>query len=217
MLQSPNTQLQQEMREAFLINHPNALKALPLYCMEIGKEPGMNIHNHEADLPWVLDILDKAKAIWGMPITDVYTHVALHYTSTSDPETCINFLKFLKHAPCFLFVGNQNIPLEMRELLFGTNCKYVSTPSVASYSEIDRIEKECIYAIGSDDSYKVIVTAMGCSGRALQKRLWNRYNNIFLFDFGSLLDALCGWNTRAWIEGSNFNASSFINQLKNTQ
>jgi hypothetical protein len=214
MLQSPNPQLQQEMREAFLINHPNALKALPLYCHEIGKESGMNIHNHEASLPWVLDILEKAQPVWGIAIANVYTHVALHYTSTSEPEACIKFLKFLKNAPCFLFVGNQNVPLEIRELLFGSECRYVRTPPVASYSEIDRIEEECIAAIGSDDSYKVIVIAMGCSGRALQKRLWHRYNNIFLFDFGSLLDALCGWNTRAWIEGTNFNAPSFISQLK---
>ena len=202
MLQSANPRLQQEMVEAFLINHP------------IGKEPGMNIHNHEASLPWVLDVLEKAQPVWGAPIGDIYTHVALHYTSTSEPEICINFLRFLKQAPCFLFVGNQNIPLDIRELLFGSECKYVPTPPVASYGEIARIEKDCIDAIGSDDSYKVIVIAMGCSGRALQKRLWHRYNNVFLFDFGSLLDALCGWNTRAWIEGSGFDANSFINQLK---
>ena len=40
---------------------------------------------------------------------------------------------------------------------------------------------------------------MGCSGRVLAKRLYNNVENIFLFDFGSLMDILCGWDTRAWI------------------
>jgi len=215
LLQSCNPRLQREMREAFLINAPHVLKTLPLYCKEIGWEPGMNQNgNHEASLSWVLDILEKARGIWGKRISDVYTHVALHHTATSNPELCLRFLKFLKEAPCFLFVGNQNIPLEVRELLFGSECKYVPTPSASSYNEIDRIEQDCIAALGSDDAYRVIVIAMGCSGRVLEKRLWYRYNNIFLFDFGSLLDALCGWNTRAWIEGSGFDAAAFIDQLK---
>jgi hypothetical protein len=55
---------------------------------------------------------------------------------------------------------------------------------------------------------------MGCSGRVLQKRLWNKLDNVFLFDFGSLLDALCGWDTRAWIKLSKFDAKKFISLLE---
>ena len=57
---------------------------------------------------------------------------------------------------------------------------------------------------------------MGCSGRALMKRLWNKFDKVFFFDFGSLLDALCGWNTRAWIELTNFEHKKFIEKLEAT-
>jgi hypothetical protein len=54
---------------------------------------------------------------------------------------------------------------------------------------------------------------MGCSGRAMQKKIWDNHDNYFLFDFGSLMDALCGWETRAWIEMSNFNREEFIKKI----
>ena len=54
---------------------------------------------------------------------------------------------------------------------------------------------------------------MGCSGRAMQKRIWDNYNNVFLFDFGSLMDALCGDKTRAWIELTNFDKSTILDLL----
>ena len=55
---------------------------------------------------------------------------------------------------------------------------------------------------------------MGCSGRVLQKRLYNNHDNIFVFDFGSLMDALCGWNTRAWIELTNFDKDKILEKIK---
>ena len=56
---------------------------------------------------------------------------------------------------------------------------------------------------------------MGCSGRALQKRLWNNLDNVFLFDFGSLMDAICGWPTRQWIDLTHFDTKQFLHLLKN--
>ncbi len=64
-----------------------------------------------------------------------------------------------------------------------------------------------------DSEYSVVVTSMGCSGRAMQKKIWDNHDNYFLFDFGSLMDALCGWETRAWIEMSNFNREEFIKKI----
>ena len=61
--------------------------------------------------------------------------------------------------------------------------------------------------------YAVVIIAMGCSGRALQKRLWRKRDNLFLFDFGSLMDALCGWDTRAWISLSNFDKNQFLKKV----
>ena len=54
---------------------------------------------------------------------------------------------------------------------------------------------------------------MGCAGRILQKRLWHKLDNVFLFDFGSLIDAICGWKTRAWIKLTHFDSEAFIKKL----
>ena len=213
-LQTARQELTIEMQEAFLINGPTILKTLPLYCKEFnGYELGMSPGNHEAPYEWCLDIIHKANPLWGKPIIDVYSHAALHFASSHKQDLCIQFLKFLKKSPCYMFVGNTNIPVEIRELLFGKNCIFISTPPQQSYNAINAIEKEVLSNIKDNDDYKIIITAMGCSGRALQKRLWNKLDHVFLFDFGSVMDALCGWNTRAWIEITQFNETNFIEHL----
>lgn len=214
LFQSANNSLQNEMREAFSLHSPTILKALPLHCKELGGyESGMFPGNHEAPYDWCLNILNKARPLWNGEINEVYSPIALHFSATEYPDSCIRFLNFLKNSNCCIFVGNENIPPHITELLFGRNCKFIPTPAQQSYNKIDHIEKECLEKIGNTSEYKIIITAMGCSGRVLQKRLWNKLDNVFLFDFGSLMDALCGWNTRAWIELTQFDATKFINNL----
>lgn len=215
LLQPARDQLLVEMREAFLINEPTVLKTLPLYCREFnGYEAGMCPGNHEAPYEWCLDKLLKVDPLWGGPITDVYSHAALSFAATHKQDLCINFLKFLKDTSCYMLIGNENLPQEIRDLLFGKGCIFVPTPPSQSYNDIDRIERECLNHIGDTDNYKVIITAMGCSGRPLQKRLWQKLDHVFLFDFGSLLDAICGWNSRAWIDITHFDQKAFIENLK---
>ena len=214
LLQTQNRQLQLEMREALALNGPTVLKTLPLYCKEFnGWESGMFPGNHETPFNWCVDILDKAKPFWNAEFTDVYSHVALHFSATQYEKECIDFLKFIKELNCVLLIGNKNIPVDIRETLFGKSCQFIPTPDHNSYNEINRIEKECLEKIPKDSSYKIIITSMGCSGRALQKRLWHKLPNVFLFDFGSLMDALCGWDTRAWITLSGFDAQRFLSLL----
>ncbi len=214
-LQSRNQSLMYEMREAFSLQDPHILKTLPLYCKEFnGYEEGMFPGNHGAPYEWCLDIVNKVKPLWNGPLKDVYSHAALHFAASQYPDFCIQFLKFLKKSNCYMLIGNEKIPASMPELLFGPDCLFVPTPSQQSYNAIDRIEKECLEKIGDNKEYKIIVTAMGCSGRALQKRLWKKLDNVFLFDFGSVLDALCGWNTRAWIELTEFDEKTFIKNFK---
>lgn len=212
--QNVTPQFQTEMREALALNGTNVLKALPLYCKELdGWENGMFPGNHECDLHWALNILNQSKKFWGTEITDVYSHVALHFAATNYPSDCINFLKFIKKSNCSMLIGNKDIPKKIRDLLFGTESIFVPTLPSQSYIQIDAIEKEVLEKLPKNDDYKIIVTAMGCAGRVLQKRLWKNLDNVFLFDFGSLMDALCGWNTRAWIELNNFNTEKFIQLL----
>jgi len=217
MLQGANKRLQSEMQEALALNGKTILKTLPLYCKELGGwELGMFPGNHESDYNWCLSIIKKAYPLWGGNITDAYSHAALHFSATQNPDICISFLRFLKTSGCCLFVGNKNVPTNVRNILFGKDCMFVSTPSQQSYNEIDAIETACLAKIAllPKDSYKIIITAMGCSGRPLQKRLWNKLDNIFLFDFGSLLDALCGWDTRAWITLTHFDGIKFLGTLE---
>jgi hypothetical protein len=172
LLQSHNDNLKQEMQEAFAINGVGVMKTLPLCCKELGGwENGMFPGNHEAPYSWCLNILDKARPLWKVEIQDVYSPVAIHFLATREPKGCIKFLKFLKNSNCCLLVGNRNIPDRIRKLLFGSNCQFVPTPPNQSYQEIDRIEKECLEKIPLTGEYKIIITAMGCSGRVLQKRL----------------------------------------------
>lgn len=203
MYQSPRADLAYEMREAFALNGPTILKTLPLYCAELGGlEEGMFRGNCETDLPWCTQIINRAQQFWHAPISDVYSHAALRFATVQYPDVCRDFLIFLKKNNCYLLVGNKNILPSIRINLFGPQCKFVPTPDRNSYSEMDRIEQECLNAIALDrhNNYKIIIVAMGCSSRVLEKRLWKKVDNIFLFDFGSLMDALCGWPTRDWIE-----------------
>jgi len=214
MKQTANRMLQQEMLKALSINGPTVLKALPLHCKEFGGlESGMFPGNHESSYQLSNDLLTKVAPFWVEDFKDIYTAVALHFCATNHQDTCIAFLRFLKAHHCIL-VGNQHIPHEIRSLLFGSDCVFIPTPEQNSYTQIDRIEQDCLQAVEvQQGKYTVIITAMGCSGRVLQKRLWHKLDNIFLFDFGSLMDALCGWNTRAWIELSKFDAPAFIAML----
>lgn len=213
ILQTVTPELRCEMQETFRLNGPTILKGLPLHCKEFGGfEPGMFEGNHEWSYGQCLDFLNRVSPLWGAPIRDVYSQVALHYLATYNQNVCINFLKFLR-SKCCLFVGNENVPQSIRELLFGPQSYFVKAPSCESYSQIDRIEKECLEVLNGIDQYKVVVVAMGCPGCALQKRLLGKVDNIFLFNFGSLLDALCGWDTRMWISLSKFNAPQFLSFL----
>lgn len=208
--QQADTNLQTEMKEAFTIVGKNVLKALPLHCNELNTlEYGMGEHVHEISYEAVMRFLNTAASLWPEPITDVYSPVALHHTASNHPKECIAFLEYLKAHSCIL-IGNKNIPSEIRTLLFGDNCIFVPTPDVNAFEEIDRIEKDALLANQQINGYKIIITSMGCSGRILQKRLWHKINDAFFFDFGSLMDALCGWNTRMWIHYSGFNLDAFL-------
>jgi hypothetical protein len=214
LLQKTNTHLTLEMREAFSINEKNVLKTLPLYCKEYGGwEEGMFPGNHEAPKEWCDNILNKLKDIWTPE--EVYSHAALHFLATTNKDASIDFLIFLKKTKPIFIVGNQNIPRNILNKIFGEQCEHICSPPNNSFDDIDRIEKECSEYIDKNNyKYNIIITSMGCSGRVLQKRLYNKYENIFIFDFGSLMDAFCGDNSRAWITLTKFDAKKFLNNLK---
>lgn len=217
LLQENNSLLSHEMSEALSMSNKNILKSLPLHCKEYGWEVGMFPGNHECDKAWADSILDKVERFWGGEVNEVYSPVALHFLASYKPERAIKFLKFIRNNNICCVVGNKKIPRKTIKSIFGQTI-HIKTPTNNSYNKIDTIENKVSNLLDkSDNQYKIVVTAMGCSGRILQKRLINKYENIFLFDFGSLLDALCGWNTRAWIELSEFDKNNFLYKLNENQ
>jgi hypothetical protein len=113
-------------------------------------------------------------------------------------------------------VGNKNLRPELLRKLFSDT--HIKTPDANSYLEIDRIEKELIQELDKKkNEFQVIVVAMGCPGRILQKRILKKGYNVYLFDFGSLLDALNNDNTRLWIDlaGGTENLKNILNKLDN--
>jgi len=95
----------------------------------------------------------------------------------------------------------------------------VATSPRNCYTEIDRVEKECIEELDGCHGYKVLITAMGATGIAIIKRLWGRYDDVFFLDFGSLLDAVCdfkkdGEETRAWMDIVKFDKEIILGLLR---
>ncbi len=209
--------LQNEMREAFGMNDPYILKTLPLLCHEHGgPEAKMFYVDQELHENNCIEVRDEAQKIWGQEIDLLYSPVALAYTAVFEPDLCRDFLLFLREQNCALFVGNEDIPERMVELLFG-KCRIVKTPARSAYEKINTIEQNCLAQISAkSDTYRIVILSCGNTGRVLIKRLWPKLENIFFFDMGSLMDALCGWPIRQWIRREWFDHESFLNPLINS-
>jgi len=134
----------------------------------------------------------------------------LHYAATYYPAIAHNFLRSLKKQT-ILFIGNENTPEEIVIKLFG-QVKHIKTPAKNSYDKIDIIEKEAAAILENQDKFGVVITSMGESGRVLMKRLYKKNYNIFFFDFGSLLDGICGNETRTWLRKANINYEVLLRQ-----
>lgn len=211
LLHKANEQMAKEMKEAIRFNRGTLHKGFPIHSELFGYEKGM-----KEDMHLVSDI-DAIKFLSVtyrfVDIKNIYTSFSLHYLATFNKEFCIDFLRFLRNTNP-IFVGNKNIKQQLVKKLFGEI--HIETPSNNSYLDIDRIEKELIEKLKkSKNQFQVIVVAMGCPGRILQKRILKKGFNVYLFDFGSLLDAFNEDNTRLWIDlaGGTESLKDILNEL----
>ncbi len=208
-----STALQNEMIEAFGMNDPYIIKTLLLVCQHHGGHEVKMFHGKYLPETDCIAVREKAEKIWGKKIDHIYSPVALPYTAVHMPDICIAFLKFIKHQKCVFFVGNESTPTEIIHRLFG-NCEVVGTPRTTAYDKIDRIEKECLIKLPhQSNEYRVAIISCGNTGRVLIKRLWAQIENIFFFDMGSLMDALCGWKSRGWIRTTHFNEAVILSHF----
>lgn len=196
MLHSASVDLSDEMRECFELQGNHIHKGLPIHSDIFGFEEGMKIGVHKVrDKDAVNFVLSVRKLF---RLDQLYTPVALHHLAVNNQSELYKFLRFLREKTN-MFVGNEFVDDRIISVLF--DCKRIKTPSENSYSQIDRIERElCEFLDNRKDLYSLVVIAMGCPGRVLQKRVVIQGYNVYLFDFGSLLDAFNGDNTRDWIE-----------------
>jgi hypothetical protein len=209
MLQESNPMLMEEMREAFALNGDNIFKSLSIHSETYGFETEMYEGNH-----LVSNELASNLIIYTLPFfigTKVFSPISLHYSATYYPHVANSFLKVLK-SYTILFVGNESVPPQIVERIFGS-IPHIKTPSKNAYKEINQIESEVDNILKYWKGFGVVVIAMGCSGRPLMKRLYKSGYNIFLFDFGSLLDGICGKNTRAWLELEPINYNILLEGL----
>lgn len=198
MMHDSNPKLTMEMKETFNLNEGVIHKSLAIHSKIFGFDEGMRKGMHLlGDQDAIIFLFSSYIHFVGSLI---YSPVALHYLSVFNVNDCIDFLNFLKSKKP-IFVGNKEIKELLIEKLFGS--KFIKTPQRNSYSEIDKIESELCEALEKNKhEFKVVVVAMGCAGRILQKRILKKGYNVYLFDFGSLLDAFNGLETRTWIRMS---------------
>ena len=210
MLQKSNIYLAKEMHEALMVKGDNIFKCLTIHSEVFGFEKEMFSGNHKNTEQLALELMRIAFPYFvGYKI---YSPVALHYEASYNVSRANSFLRTLK-SKTNIFIGNESISSDVMRLLFG-NVLHIKTPSENAYDQIDRIEKEAIDALIKISDFSVVCVAMGCSGRPLMKRLWGKKFNIFLFDFGSLLDGICGNQTRTWMKVVNIDYMRLLKGLQ---
>jgi len=208
MLHKSTRKLREEMKESFSLKGPGIIKALMMHSEMYGREEEMFVGNHLVTDKTANELLRYVYPFFvGYR---VFSHIALHYAATYYPAVAHNFLRSLKKQT-ILFIGNENTPEEIVIKLFG-QVKHIKTPAKNSYDKIDIIEKEAAAILENQDKFGVVITSMGESGRVLMKRLYKKNYNIFFFDFGSLLDGICGNETRTWLRKANINYEVLLRQ-----
>lgn len=207
--QESHLSLAKEMNESFLISQKNVLKSLAIHSDLFGFEDKMDKGNHKNNdrLAYSL-VYSTFQYFIGQKI---YSPIALHYLATTNPERANQFLKLIKRE-VKIFVGNENLDDNTFEKLFG-DASYIKMPERNAYSKIDLAVEECESLLNHMDGFNVIVVAMGCSGRVFMKRILKLNKNVFLFDFGSLLDGIVGNKTRTWLKINNINYDKLLRDL----
>jgi len=209
ILQNVNLSLAKEMQEAFELSGVNVMKCLAIHSEVYGYEEGMSTGNHKNDDKLARQLLfDTFMFFIG---SNIYSPVALHFMAVENVMKANLFLKLLK-SKTSLFIGNEFVKKETVDMLFG-DCIHIKTPSTNSYDDIDRIYLESQNTIKNINSFTVVCVAMGCSGRPLMKRLYKEGSNVFLFDFGSLLDGIEGNATRTWLKINDINYQELLRDL----
>lgn len=210
LYQKASEKLAEEMKEAFMLSGNNIYKSLSIHSQAFGYEKEMYLGNHLVSDAFSAYLLQSSYPYFiGHQI---YSPVALHYTATYYPPIANDFLKTLK-SKTFLFIGNQHIRQDVLHRLFGEETQIIGTPDSDAYNAIDEVEQQAAHILANRTNFGVVIVAMGCSGRVLMKRLSLLKKNIFLFDFGSLLDGMNGVKSRTWLQKEELDYKLLLKDL----
>lgn len=102
-----------------------------------------------------------------------------------------------------IFVGDSKIPQKTRELLFGSNSKFVPTSPQIAEGELDRIEVECLSQLSQCKGFTVLVLGVDKIGKGLAMRLLNKTDSVFVLDLGYLKEPFRRWKTTIWEDWLN--------------
>jgi hypothetical protein len=209
MLAKSTNSLQKWMIRAMQLDDKSIMLCLPHHCKELNTlEKGMCGGNHEyifdVHVTHFLNILKHLRQ--GNLPNKLYTNVALSYNSYHNPARVIEVHRALQKN-CIVFWGNSSYPDDFIKKLFGSDTFRINTPVRDSFFKHDEVfaEFDTLYKTNlATKEYFIIVMAAGCAGRAFSAELYDTYyvqkQNFFVFDYGSLIDYLSGYKSRAYMD-----------------
>ena len=202
-------ELQQELREAFAIDHPNYLRgAMVNYPLEEGMSWGVfapATNNTEIE-NWLL----TNQKIDPDHVFD--SHVMMGYLSLFKQDLMIEFLNKYIRPKKKMFInclseGRELYELDKLERLVGEIDHFVQVPFHDAYYKMDEWWPEIEEFI---DEVELCIPAAGMAGRVIQKRLWNLDKDIHSIDLGSVVDAVTERSTRAWMVKTNNSVENLL-------
>ena len=198
MEQKGDTGMIKEMDESFRLNGEGVMKSLMIHSKRFGFSKGMIEGFHLTHDDWATNMFNYCYQYF---IGDyIYSHTALSYALIYQREKALKLFKLIKSHNGLIFVGNETINKAIIENIFGESCLHIKTPPKDAFKNIDEIENKIINQLKNKEDYSLIIFAVGPSSNILQKRIFNKNINAFTFDIGSVVDALSGSQTRAWMD-----------------
>ena len=179
-----------ELKESFLIDHPQYLIALSVNLpYEKKMAPGVfSPYNQNDNL---LRFLEENNLL----VHGVYeSQVLFHYLSVFYSDLMYDFFEKYVRPKRKMFIGST--PKETAEKLYGEIHHYINIPMRNAYDSIDSWWPEIET---NADKVELVIPSAGAASNVISKRLWNMNAEVHLLDIGSIVDAVEGKKSRTWI------------------
>ncbi|NIJ45775.1 hypothetical protein FHR24_002246 [Wenyingzhuangia heitensis] len=185
-----NNNLAKELEASFLVEDIDYLISLPIsypydgYWVR-GIYGRFNWENKMIDL--IGENSYKLKPVYHNPCI---IHIMMIFKPKKLKELLDNYVRPKKK----MFVGGAS--KEDAEKLYGNIDYYIQTPFKHAYERIGEW-----WPLVEENMHNVdlIIPSIGSSSNVVQVRLWNAGIRCFVFDFGSVIDAVSLKQTRTWI------------------